>query len=390
MIRSTNISLKEANFGKCSELTEFRTEYRNVISLFVDILWNLEEIPTLLPKDVTSSIDTWISARARQAAAKQASGIVRGTRKKHKQRFYVYNQLIKDGLYKKARKLKKVIDANPITKPKIDHVNPELDSRFVSFDLDNQTSFDGWLTISSIGRNMKIKIPFKKTKNFNKWNSIAEMKNGIRLGEKRATIMFESEPTVAIGKTVGIDIGVKNVVTVSDGQVDFPDIHNHTLETIQRKISRRKKGSTGFKKACQHRKNHINRMINSINLDGVGIVRIENIKDLRRGKKSSRLLSHWTYTEITGKIELACEECGVRVEHVNPTYTSQRCSKCGWTRKRNRRGKEFRCSACGFACDADLNASVNISLDLPRISKKKRLEKKNLSGFFWNFKVGSL
>jgi len=390
MIRSTKISLKEANIGKRSELKEFMTEYRNVVSYFVDVLWEMDKVPLLLPKDVTLSADTWLSARARQSAAKQASAVVRGTRKKQKQRLHVYNKLVENKLYKRARKLKKTIDTNPISKPDINHVNPELDSRFVTFDMNSQTSFDGWFTISSIGRKLKIVIPFKKTRNFNKWNEIAEMKTGIRLGNKRATVMFEMEPTAAEGKAVGIDIGIKNVLTVSDGQTDSPDIHGHTLQSIQQKISRCRKGSKGFKKTCNHRTNHINRMINSINLDGVGTVRVENIKDLRRGRKSSRLLSHWTYTEITGKIESTCEERGVRVEHVDPTYTSQRCSQCGWTRKRNRHGKEFRCSACGFTCDADLNASVNISLDLPRISRKKRLGRPNLKGFYWSSKVGSL
>jgi len=72
------------------------------------------------------------------------------------------------------------------------------------------------------------------------------------------------------------------------------------------------------------------------------------------------------------------------VKQVTPTYTSQRCSKCGWTRKSNRKGKQFKCGSCSFECDSDLNASINISLDLKPIGKKERLLNKNRTGFYWN------
>jgi len=389
MIRSTKVSLKYANTGKSEELSGFREEYRKAVAFYIDILWEMDEIPRLLPWEVTSSLNTWLSARACQAAAKQAGGIVRGTRKKHMQRLHVHQKLLDAKLFKKARRLQKIIDKNPISKPVPEHVNPELDSRFVSFDLSNETSFDGWMTISSIGNGLKIKIPFKKTKHFNSLEHM-KMKTGVRLGSRTATIMFESDVPDADGDVVGVDIGMKSALTVSDGQSDIVDPHGHTLESIQARLSRKQKGSKSFKRTQRHRTNHINRMINSVDLDGVGVVRIEKIKDLRRGRRSSRSMSHWTYTEIFDKIQSTCEERGVRVERVDPAYTSQRCSKCGWTRKRNRRGKEFRCGACGYACDADLNASVNISLGLPAIGGKRRRGRPNLKGFYWAPEVGSL
>ena len=69
---------------------------------------------------------------------------------------------------------------------------------------------------------------------------------------------------------------------------------------------------------------------------------------------------------------------------MNPTYTSQRCSRCGWVRKGNRKGKQFKCDKCGFTHDADLNASSNIALDLPPVWKKERLLQNNRAGFYWN------
>ena len=51
-----------------------------------------------------------------------------------------------------------------------------------------------------------------------------------------------------------------------------------------------------------------------------------------------------------------------RVERVSPVFTSQRCSACGQVDRGSRESQAvFRCTACGFACHADLNAAINIA-----------------------------
>jgi len=45
---------------------------------------------------------------------------------------------------------------------------------------------------------------------------------------------------------------------------------------------------------------------------------------------------------------------------VNPSYTSQICSRCKTLDKSNRKGESFICGSCNLEIDADLNASVNI------------------------------
>ena len=88
-------------------------------------------------------------------------------------------------------------------------------------------------------------------------------------------------------------------------------------------------------------------------------------------------------------------DAGVQIHYVNPIYTSQRCSQCGWVRKTNRKGKRFKCDKCGYEHDADLNAAVNVrkilslkfnkvSLPLLGITQKQRLRRSNVKGFYWN------
>src|SRR2546423_2750802 len=51
-----------------------------------------------------------------------------------------------------------------------------------------------------------------------------------------------------------------------------------------------------------------------------------------------------------------------RVEKVRPAYTSQRCSACGHIAAGSRESQAlFRCVACGYACNADVNAARNIA-----------------------------
>ena len=51
-----------------------------------------------------------------------------------------------------------------------------------------------------------------------------------------------------------------------------------------------------------------------------------------------------------------------RVEKIKPQYTSQRCSACGQVDRDSRESQAvFRCTACGFADHADVNAAINIA-----------------------------
>jgi transposase len=386
VILSTKTTTKFANKNRRDDLSLFLQEYKIVCQFFVDELWSLDEILALPPKEITSKVETWLSARAVQSAAKQASGIVRGTKKKLKQRTFIYEKLLQENYIYNARRLKKVIDKEGISKPNIENIQPELDSRFIELDLENDTSFDGWINLASLGNKLKIKIPFKKTKHFNEMLIKGKIKSGIRISKKLLTFMFDI-PDVeqkTEGTVIGLDIGIKSVFTTSDNQKSAQDKHEWNLEKIQQRLSRKKKGSHNFEQAQSHRKNYINWSLNQLNLTEVKQLRLENIKNMRKGSKSSRWLSHWTYTILFDKLNLLCAKLGVQVCKVNPTYTSQRCSQCGWVRKSNRKGKKFKCSQCSFICDADLNASKNIVLELPPIGRKQRLQHNNRKGFYWN------
>ena len=92
-----------SNKGKAEDLKLFLEEYKRVVIHFVDTLWELAEVQSLL--DNTHQVSTWLSARMIQCAGKQASAIVRGAKKKQEKRLYIINKFNQEGQFKKARKL---------------------------------------------------------------------------------------------------------------------------------------------------------------------------------------------------------------------------------------------------------------------------------------------
>lgn len=383
MIRSSKVTLKFANTEKKRIVSNFIQEYTKVVHFLIDSLWQMEKIPVLLPRNITSTVDTWLTARVVQAAGKQASGIVRGTRKKQSDRLYRIEVLEKSGRIREATRLREVNEKKRVTKPSIGTINPELDSRFVKIEIQGGTSFDGWVTLKSLGNDISIPLPFRRHKHLNSMIERGTMKGGIRLSVDSITLIFEIPDKISPinGEILGIDIGQNSILSCSDGFQVVCDGHGHTYASICERMSRKKRGSKGFRKVSNHRTNFVNWSVKQLNLDGVMEVHREDINSMFRGRRIGRKLSHWNYGELFGALDRRLEEAGVRSTKVNPAYTSQRCSHCGWVHDGNRKGHMFVCKRCGFHTDADLNAATNLSLDLPVLGGWRSLDSKK--GFYW-------
>jgi IS605 OrfB family transposase len=357
------------------------------MKLFINILWDLEDIGKFIPKEITDLIQskTWLKSRILQCIAKQVSGIVRGTKSKQNKRLFVHAKLLKQGKTEEAQELWEVIEENWPTKPKIQNIYPELDSRFIKVIWSKTTGFDGWIRIHQLGFDHPILLPFKKTSHFNKLTKLSELRPGLRLGRNQIffNFKFEDVPKINKGNTLGVDVGIKKVFVSSDGQFGITDKDGWNLGLIQERLDKRKNRSKNFRQTQTHRKNFINWSVKRLNLSGVKELIVEDLTNMRKGQKVSGWMSHWSYSLIFDKLEQRCEENGVRITYIEPAYTSQRCNQCGWVQKVNRSGEKFKCKACGFELDADLNAAKNISLNLPTLSRKK-VGNSNRTGFYWN------
>jgi transposase len=395
MIRSSSHSLQFSNPGKRQEIFNFLDEYRRLADVILTGLWdnglvefdidfsikeNKLSLPSMLPNDSLKRFDSWFTARMKQCVGKQVCSMIRAAVKKRQKQLWMLRKLQQEG--KDTKYLQRKIDIQPLVKPKTAKIRAELDPRFVDFQKGN--FFDFFVRIKQIGKGISFNIPVKQTKVSRKWSRQGLQKQSVRLSEDQIVIFFEVQQTKPTGtKTVGADQGMLTCLSLSDQQVTKKCPHGHDLVSIQEKLARRQKGSKGFKKAQEHRTNYINWSLNQLNFKEIKGVRLEKVYRIRSKKSSSRIMTHWTYTEIKKKLKLLSETEGFRFKEVPNEFRSQRCSQCGKVRKANRRKKTFICDACGFTADADLNAAFNLELDLFEIPYWVRLEKINRKGFYW-------
>lgn len=131
----------------------------------------------------------------------------------------------------------------------------------------------------------------------------------------------------------------------------------HGIKTRIKPIKFAEEKIANFRNTVNH--NYSRYIIDFAVRNGCGTIQMENLKGIN---KDNFFLKNWTYHDLQEKIKYKAQEAGIDVILVNPQYTSQRCSSCGVIDKENRIDQaKFVCKSCGFCCNADYNAALNIS-----------------------------
>lgn len=201
----------------------------------------------------------------------------------------------------------------------------------------------------------------------------------VRNGRAFLHIVVEKdvEDIVPTGQLVGIDRGVKRIAVTSDKRFFGGGRVRQVSRRYQRlRSTLQKKGHSGkrhFRKVSRRERlfrrdvNHcISKQIVSSLESGTTIVLEKltginkNIKSKTR-KKNRRERCCWSFYQLEEFLKYKAFGRGIDVQYVDARYTSQKCSKCGHVAEGNRRSQSvFRCTECGYQCNADLNASFNI------------------------------
>lgn len=93
-------------------------------------------------------------------------------------------------------------------------------------------------------------------------------------------------------------------------------------------------------------------------------------------RRLNRILARSGRAVIRAKLKDLKDRHGITQAQVNPAYSSQTCSACGFVAKANRRSQaEFRCRACGHAIHADVNAARNLEGGRSAFDREARLTK---------------
>ncbi len=96
---------------------------------------------------------------------------------------------------------------------------------------------------------------------------------------------------------------------------------------------------------------------------GIALENLEGIRARISVTKAQRLtIGKWAFFELANFIRYKAQEAGIPIYSINPAYTSQQCSVCGYTSTDNRKSQaEFLCVQCGHHENADSNAAKNIA-----------------------------
>lgn len=177
---------------------------------------------------------------------------------------------------------------------------------------------------------------------------------------------------------LGVDVGIANIATTSDGtRTSGREInqvrhrHRRLRGKLQKKntksAKRRLRALSGRETRFAADTNH--RISKKIVTEarrtsrGIALEELTGIRARVRLKKPQRVTLHsWSFQQLGAYIAYKATRAGVPVVHVDPAYTSRGCSSRGHVDKKNRPNQAtFRCTSCGFAEHADVNAARNIA-----------------------------
>ena len=190
-------------------------------------------------------------------------------------------------------------------------------------------------------------------------------------------IKSEDVPTPD-GPHFGLDVGVANIAVLSGPDVvKFWD--GKPLRAVRGRFFRyrhalqqkRKRGMVKRSKGKEARwatqMNHqVSRAIVDIVATHGGVLHVEKLLGIRdrvkMTRKVNRMVHSWPFAQLLNFIGYKAALAGVQVIEEDPRHTSQRCSHCGHTARKNRQAQAaFRCVICGYTLHADLNAARNLA-----------------------------
>ena len=264
---------------------------------------------------------------------------------------------------------------------------PESNNPAIRYD---KRSYTLWLDRGEVslatvkGRlKLEIKVP-EYFKQYLDWKvTSANLKYDRRLKKFFLNVSLEKEIEDIRPKDfcIGVDLGLRKLAVVSnpDGRINRFFDGGHTRAVSERYQSlRRRLQSKGTPSAKRHLKRlsqkekrfrtAINHKIAREIVESVpagGTIVMEKLKGIRKriktDKQSRRWIHSWKFAQLQSFIEYRAQAKGIRVVYVDARYTSQRCSECGHTSRKNRRDQpHFVCKRCGYQLNADLNASRNV------------------------------
>ena len=186
-------------------------------------------------------------------------------------------------------------------------------------------------------------------------------------------------PLVKTNKSVGLDLGLKDFLTTSEGETfknnHYTKKYESRLATAQRHLSRKKKGSRGFEKQRLKVARLYEKISNSredyLHKCAIGLVRrydticIEdlNVQGMVKNHHLAKHVADASWGAFVFMLTYKAEWNDKKVVKIDRFYpSSQTCSVCGNINKdvKDLSVREWECPSCHAHHDRDVNAAINI------------------------------
>jgi len=211
-------------------------------------------------------------------------------------------------------------------------------------------------------------------------------------GQYYLSVLIDYDLSKRLKKTdacVGIDMGIRDFVITSDGEV-FNNLHfkknqADRLKRLQRQLSRKQKGSNNRNKArirlaklnekIRNRKlNYLHKVSNAL-LDENQVIVMEdlNVKGMVKNHKLAAAISEMNFGEFRRMLEYKALWHGRDIVYVDRFYPSSKtCNHCGYINKNLKiSDRQWVCPQCGEVIERDYNAALNILEEGMRIYLEK-------------------
>jgi len=191
-------------------------------------------------------------------------------------------------------------------------------------------------------------------------------------------VQQELNPMPSTGKVVGIDLGLKDLFILSNGQVvnnpKWFRENQSKLKKAQKHLSRKKKGSNRYNrqrikvaKVHENITNSRNYFLHNISTELVKtfdliVVEDLNVSGMLKNHKLAKSISDASWSTFVSMLEYKCNWYGKTLIKIDRFYPSSKtCSNCGHKEEKMPLSvREWTCPSCGSHHDRDLNASINI------------------------------
>ena len=388
IVRSSKCNIRFATQRKQAELQTILQEYGKVVNVFIEYFWKNGVVGNteLLKGIVDIPKNTWLSARLRKVAAREALAMVGSAKAVVESN----KQMMSNRITSVESALKKLKPVNRKLRRKINKLRIELKSKRMRLNSRKPTmpkhsgnsmsvsctiaelqevkeakGFDAWLHLASVGNKISLDIPIRFHKQYNQLVKTGTRLNSYVISKDGVVFAFEIEtgPKKAVKKMIGVDTGMTTLAALSTGELLGTDIGACIDRT-----KRCEHGSGGQRRASRALRQRMDEVANQV-VGKTDLLVVENLKGIStntklRGRLSQNMRSsigRWNQRYWLGRLEQNCERNRVSFRSVSPWNTSITCSACGNVDRANRLSREvFECSVCCHTENADVNAAKNI------------------------------